>query len=216
MDIIKIFSPVIQILGGKGYGHSVHFQESIDAEGNPIPWITYPAIDYLRGLDARDRRLFEFGAGNSTLFWAKLFKEVVSVEHDKKWHDKVASLLPSNCKLVFRDQESAYLDAIDEQGGMFDVIVIDGGLNRRRMAERAIPKLGTGGFAILDNSDCHVRAAKVLRDAGLIQVDMTGFSPINPFEQTTSFFFRRDFNFQPSGEWQPPKSKWGMQHYVDE
>lgn len=216
MDILKIFTPIIRILGEKGYGHSVHFHESIDAQGNPIPWITYPAIDYFRGLDFRDKRLFEFGAGFSTLFWTKLFKEVVSVEHDKTWHDKIAPQVPANVQLLFRECEDAYLDAIDETRGLFDVIIIDGGLNRRRMAERSIPRLAPDGFIVLDNSDCHVKAAKVLRDADLIQVDMTGFTPINPFEQTTSFFFRRDFRGQPLGQWQPPKSKWGLQHYVDE
>src|SRR5215213_3851569 len=43
---------------------------SIDGHGTPIPWYSYPAIEYLKQLDFRDRTVFEFGSGNSTLFWA--------------------------------------------------------------------------------------------------------------------------------------------------
>jgi hypothetical protein len=99
MDLLNIFTPLIRILGDRGYGHSVHFHESIDAEGNPIPWITYPAMDYLRGLDFRRQRLFEFGAGHSTLFWAQRFREVTSVEHDGDWHAKISALAPPNCRV---------------------------------------------------------------------------------------------------------------------
>lgn len=34
----------------------------IDRDGNPIPWYTYPAIEYLSQFDVTDKDVFEFGA----------------------------------------------------------------------------------------------------------------------------------------------------------
>ncbi|MBI4663445.1 MAG: class I SAM-dependent methyltransferase [Verrucomicrobia bacterium] len=212
-DALKI---LVDVLIAKGYGNSVNNQLSVDGNGDPLPWFSYPAIDYLRGLDLTTKHLFEYGAGCSTLFWASMCKDVVSVENDRAWHAKVSSAAPPNAKVLLREDEASYFDAILEDSARYDVIVVDGGLNRRKMAERSLHRLAPGGFIILDNSDCHVRAAAVLRQADLIQVDMNGFSPINTHETTTSFFFARDFNFKPKGEWQPLKTPWCMKHYVDE
>ena len=42
----------------------------MDRDGNPLPWYTYPAIEYLRQFDYKDKKVFEFGCGFSSLFWA--------------------------------------------------------------------------------------------------------------------------------------------------
>ena len=55
------------------YGHlrSVRAASPVDAAGKPIPWYTYPAIDFLRQLDLSERTVFDIhGSGKSTLFWA--------------------------------------------------------------------------------------------------------------------------------------------------
>jgi len=207
---------VANILVGRGYATSANNKLSLDGAGNPVPWITYPAFDYIRGLDLSQKSIFEFGAGCSTLYWATVCANVLSVESNREWFKKVRDIAPSNCKILLREDEENYLAVILEPPNQFDVIIIDGAFNRRKMAERAIQKLAPGGFIVLDNSDCHVRAAKVLRESGLIQVDMNGFAPGCPSEQTTSFFFKRDFDFQPKGEWQPVKTTWSMGHFVDE
>lgn len=50
-----------------------------------IPWITLLAIEFLeKHLDV-NMKVFEYGSGGSTLFFAKRVKEVISVEHDPKW-----------------------------------------------------------------------------------------------------------------------------------
>jgi predicted O-methyltransferase YrrM len=56
----------------------------------PRPWITFGAIHFVESrLDPR-ARIFEFGAGGSTLFWASRAREVYSVEHDPDWSRQVA------------------------------------------------------------------------------------------------------------------------------
>src|SRR6185503_19485637 len=59
--------------------------------------------------------------------------------------------------------------------------------------------LKTGGMIVLDNSDWLPRSAQLLRDSGLIEVDMTGLVPLAGHTQTTSLFFDRAFAFAPRG-----------------
>ena len=82
------------ILGFK-FGHfkSVQRNSSIDQNGLPIPWYTYPAIEYIRQFDYSGKRIFEYGSGNSTLFWANLCFRLVSVEDNKRWYEKIKKKL---------------------------------------------------------------------------------------------------------------------------
>src|SRR5690554_2742040 len=68
----------------------------VDAAGLPIPWYTYPAIEYLSALDFRNCAVLEWGCGNSTLFWAARAKTVLSIENDPKWHDEMKQQAPAN------------------------------------------------------------------------------------------------------------------------
>jgi hypothetical protein len=52
-----------------------------------------------------------------------------------------------------------------------------GDFNRKLMAQEALRCLKTEGLTILDNSDCNVKAAELLRNVGLLQVDFHGISP---------------------------------------
>lgn len=111
------------------------------------------------------------------------------MENDQEWYAKIASVAPANCKILFRTDLESYLGALAEQQRTFDIILVDGALNRRRMAEEALKWISKGGFILLDNSDCHVNAAQVLRIADLIQVDFCGFAPAVWHEQTTALDF---------------------------
>jgi predicted O-methyltransferase YrrM len=50
-----------------------------------MPWLTFSAIDFLDKILTSDSKVFEYGAGGSTLFFAKIVDRVVSVEHDVEW-----------------------------------------------------------------------------------------------------------------------------------
>ena len=70
-----------------------------------------------------------------------------------------------------------YVDVIEEFPAGFDVIVVDGaarGLTRLKCARAAVQYLKPGGMIILDNADWLPESARMLRNAGLIEVDMTG------------------------------------------
>ena len=190
------------------YGHlrSVASEKPMDSAGQPYPWYTYPAVEYLKQLDFTGKTVFEYGSGQSTLFWASRAASVASVEHNHEWYVLVGSRIPANCTLVHESESTAYAAAISRFNQQFDVIVIDGlvtGRTRLKCARAAVPHLREGGMIILDNADWLPESAHHLRTAGFIEVDMTGFAPCNDYTSTTSFFLHRAFAFGSRHERQP-------------
>lgn len=199
------------------YGHfsSSHKWSCVDKNGNPIPWYTYPAIEYIKQLDFSGRVVFEYGSGNSTLFWSKNSHQVISIENERQWYEKTSQYASKNIALKLQIDETAYIEEITKHEQNFDVIIVDGSY-RYKCAQVAIKKLNSGGMIILDNSDWWVKTAKLLRDADLIQVDMTGFGPINHYTWTTSFFLHRKFNFRPKSVNQPEHGIGSLKQYAQE
>ena len=185
-----------------GYGHAASWraQVPIDGDGKPTPWYTYSAIAYLSQLDFSENTVFEYGSGNSTLWWGARSKHVVSVESAQAWARKVSqqadSLPVEVLEATGRDE---YVSALDD---VFDVIVVDGDW-RGACAERALTALAPGGLIVVDNADWYPGICAMLRAADLIQVDFSGFGPINPYTSTTSLFLHRDFRARPVGKRQP-------------
>jgi hypothetical protein len=188
----------------RDYAHfrTVVSRSAVDREGNPLPWYTYPAIEFLSQLDFSERSVFEFGSGNSTLFWAGVARRVVSVENDEGWFETVRSRVPRNAEVIFEKDRAELAHVLPRRGERFDVIVVDGP-GRLKCARAALAAVNPGGLIILDNSDWLPESARVLREAGLLQVDMTGFAPICAHVQTTSLFFDRTFNVPPRTGRQP-------------
>jgi hypothetical protein len=189
-----------------GYVRSVSGGMPVDRDGEPIPWYTYPAIEFIRQLDLSDRVVFEYGSGNSTLFWAGVARRVVSVDDDPEWYARMAPRVPGNVELLLEPDLDAFAHSITRYDELFDVVVIDGAARkhtRLKCARAALGHLKPGGMVILDNSDWLPESSHVLRTAGLLEVDMTGFAPINAYTCTTSFYFHRAFNIPPKAERQP-------------
>src|SRR5688572_4811381 len=78
---------VTPVLFSKRTGHfrSSLRARSVDRNGHPIPWYTYPAFDFLAGKDYAGKRVLEFGAGHSTLWWMRRAAEVVGIEGSEEW-----------------------------------------------------------------------------------------------------------------------------------
>lgn len=186
----------------------------IDRDGNPIPWYTYPAIEYLSQFDMSDKEIFEFGCGNSSLFWADRAKKVTSIEDNPTWFQKwKENFIRDNLDIRWRDEGEGYFNAIFEDNKKYDVIIVDG-KRRADCARTAAQALNPGGLIILDDSDRintskeYVDAVNYLKKADLLQVDFYGFCPMNNYTKTTSLFFSRDFRFQSLYTVQPING-WG-------
>lgn len=195
------------ILRDYGWLKSKRAGRCLDARGEPVPWFTYPAIDFIRQLDLRELSIFEYGSGASTLFWAKRARNVVSIEHDVSWFKEISTQTPENTKVILAsDGPEAYAMKIVEHG-KFDIIIIDGtGESRLLCCKLAPVSLNPGGFIILDNSDLWQESAAVLRSSNLIQIDFTGPAPLDRDWFTTSLFLSRQYAIRPIGDHQPHKS----------
>jgi hypothetical protein len=182
----------------KEYGHhqSVLLGKPVDAELNPVPWYTYPAIEYLKQFDFSDKNIFEYGSGNSSLFWASLAKSVTSVEKDASWFEVISKSKPSNLNISLKEKQSEYVNFIENGNILYDLIVIDG-VYRYDCAEVAVKHLSDDGFIIVDNSERYPKLCLDIRNNNLIQVDFFGFGPINYYTWTTSLFFQRGCTLKP-------------------
>ncbi len=202
-----------------GIEKTINEKICVDKDGNPIPWYTYPAIEYLSQFDYSEKLVFEYGCANSSLFWAARAKKVVSIEDNPTWYAKwEKEFHEENLDVRWRDEGEIYENAIFENDESYDVIVVDG-KRRAECALAATKKLAPGGIIILDDSDRintsqeYVRAVQYLKEANLIQVDFYGFCPMNSYTKTTSVFLSRDFDFPTLYRVQPINgigNLWGM------
>lgn len=53
------------------------------------PWMVFTAIDFLKQWLKKDMKVFEYGSGGSTIFFADRVRSVISVEHDAAWYKVV-------------------------------------------------------------------------------------------------------------------------------
>ncbi len=195
------------------YGHdkSKVLGKPVNKDGTAIPWYTYPAIEFLEQFDLSDKTVFEWGCGNSSLFYAARTKAVTSVEHDNTWYDQMLPIIKGNQELKYVPLEG-YPSSIKEFDRKFDIIVIDG-QRRFDCTKEAFPFLRDNGMIILDNSDWFYVSAALLREKyGLFQIDFHGFGPINNYTFTTSVYFTKDFDFPLKEGRRPLNAKGGLLH----
>lgn len=91
---------------------------SLDGNKNTLdderPWICFAAIDFLGSVLTKEMRIYEYGSGGSTLFFAKRVNEVISVEHNPEWFTRVQDRINkkgvTNChlKLFQAEQDPLY------------------------------------------------------------------------------------------------------------
>jgi hypothetical protein len=194
-----------------GQYRSIKRWECIDSSGEPIPWYSYPAIEYIKQLDFSEKTVFEFGSGNSSRFWANRCRSLVAVEDDETWYDKIRTQLPTNVDYRYIEDRDEYINSISGSSDPYDVVIIDGSY-RLACVTPALAKLRDDGFVILDNSDWNEKASQLLRESDLIEVDMSGFGPINHYTTTTSFYFKRNVRLTPAHDRQPMHAIGGLTH----
>lgn len=182
---------------GTGFFRSVFAGLSVDADGNAIPWYSYPALDYLKGRDLSELEVFEFGTGYSTAWFSKHAKSVIGVETQAEWRDKVATMVGKNSTIILAKTKLEYIAAINLHSS-YDIIVIDGDW-RTECASSVLPKLRPGGMIIVDDATGipvtggseftgGKEAAKYFEGCGLLRVDFFGFAPIVHYQKSTAIF----------------------------
>jgi hypothetical protein len=178
-----------------------------------LAWWTYAAMDAVdRHLDelAGAARVFEFGAGASTLWLGRRAGEVHSVEHDPAFHAFLAPLVEPLPHVHVRLVEASvgqaprtpsrrrghehldftdYVGAIDDVPGQFDLVVVDGRA-RVACARRALPRLAPDGVLLLDNAN-RDEYAPIVAHPGLEVRVLRGATPCLPYPTATALVRRR-------------------------
>jgi hypothetical protein len=132
-------------------------------------------------------RIFEYGAGASTAWLARRAGSVISVEHNAIWQRTLRPMLADlgNVQLWERGLDGdAYIGAIDETDGPFDLIVIDG-RRRTECLAHALPRLATGGIILFDDSG-RWRYRHAIKTCGLRERRYFGRSYCVPYPDFTS------------------------------
>ena len=84
----------------------------------------------------QNKKVLEYGSGQSTIEISGKCRSVVSVEHQEDWYNKTLRIIPSNCELMLKKPTLHYVEAPLSKGP-FDIILIDG---RARVACASICK----------------------------------------------------------------------------
>jgi len=180
-------------LRNAGYPLSVRLKRPVRADGSPLPWMTYSVISILEKRLTPDVTVFEFGSGNSTLFFARLVGKVVSVECDKDWYETLRRDLPPNVELILCHpyERDAYLASLTRHQQEFDVIVVDAE-DREGCLRLAPTRLSARGVILLDDADRQAYAAEAARlvALGFKRLDFEGLKPGGIRSYSTAVFYR--------------------------
>jgi hypothetical protein len=176
-----------------GWFKSAQARMPVDKNGDVLPWFTYSMIWFLKAAVRSDMKVFEFGSGNSTLWWAKEVAHVTSVEHSLEWYSTLKPKVPSNvdylyCELV---TDGEYCRTALNTGNKYDVIVIDG-RDRVNCAKNCLNALSDEGVIIWDNSDRvnYQEGYTFLTQNKLKRLDFYGLAPYSSIGHSTSIFYR--------------------------
>lgn len=182
-----------------------------DLVGLDTPWWTFDSIDVVEGhLAARpEARVFEWGSGASTAWLAARAARVIAVEHDPAWADQVRPLLPATVEVrtmppgpadaedAVRSRKSgfegldfgAYVHAIEQTEGGFDLIVIDGRAREACLAP-ALEHLADEGLIVFDNVDRQRYRDAIVQVSGVDVRWTRGLTPCLPYPTRTALIRR--------------------------
>lgn len=184
-----------------------------------LAWWTFEAMEVVEDFlgDRPGARVFEYGSGASTIWLSRRGARVTSVEHDQDWGERMvertradgnigirivppvrstAPRFPSGVAAWRGYDFEQYVGAIDQEPGVFDLIVVDGRC-RAACLERAASRLAEGGLLLFDNSN-RQRYRKALASSSMRRVATRGLVPGLPYPDETTLLFRTSET--PGGE----------------
>ena len=177
-----------------GYFLSAFKMAAVARDGKPLPWYTYPCLDFLRFRDFKGKTILEFGGGQSTLWWANRAKNVITLEGDREWYEKIKNTMPGNVQLHYVSMESMDINVAQVKDVLkskhystYDVIIIDG-LYRYEMIAVALQLLAPNGIIVCDNSEGYDFCGG-FKSSNLSRVDFFGNAPGVVLPHCTSIFF---------------------------
>jgi len=195
---------------------SGHFLSSIqskavDKKNNPIPWYTYSCIDFLQTFNFKNKKILEFGSGQSSIWWSKLSQEVHSLEDNYYYEKKISKLKINNLKVYNCDTYLNNFDKLNFENFFFDIIVVDG-FDRFLSFKKSLDLISKTGIFIFDNSEGYNEPRdnykshpilNMMSEQGFQRIDFYGYAPgvikkhcTSVFHKQTSFINQLNFNIK--------------------
>ncbi|MGN0395729.1 MAG: hypothetical protein ACI4EF_10215 [Coprococcus sp.] len=168
----------------------------LDENNEVNPWLSKPFIDFIRPRLNKNMSVFEWGCGNSTLFWSHNVERVTAIEYNPKWIDKMKNVIGSNAEIRYYplEYDGSYCRAINETNKQYDIVLIDG-RDRVRCARNCVKNLKREGVIIWDNSqrEYYQEGFIFLKEQGFKSLNFSGLFHGVPFrEEETTLFYRPD------------------------
>ena len=163
-----------------------------------IPLLTYEFLDYFNKLSLNDKILVEIGAGDSTLYWAKRFKKVISYEHDPEYYNDLLQKIDrenTEVNLFNKDifKDPIFLKNIESA----DCIIIDNNPNyipRDAFALFIRNNSKSDVAIVLDNSTWNLKAYSDLVNNFFVK-DFPGTNRLKEITVTSLFNVRREMKY---------------------
>lgn len=178
-------------LKNEGFFTSFYRSFPTDTKDQPIPWMNYSVIYFLRSKLNKKLTLFEYGSGGSTIFYMNLVKKVCSLEHNEVFFDFMKESYPQiKDSLFFEGSKELYPKAILNFENLFDVIVIDG-IQRCECLDFALECLSPTGIIIFDDTDrkSYWKKIESLLEENFKELTFVGIKPCGiSFAQTTIIY----------------------------
>lgn len=178
-----------------GWLRSLREEKPVDKNGAELPWMNFSVVAFLQDRLTKELELFEFGSGHSTLFFARLVKNVTSVECDEAWFKILKAKLPANAELWLEpaNTDAGYCRAVHRQGRKYDVVIVDG-TDRVNCLKQGLEALSDRGVMILDDSRREIYAEGIshVKARGFLALFFEGLKPSGTGTERTTIFYRRE------------------------
>lgn len=192
--ILEVYFFSKKYLKPKGWFESRYLHQPIDSNSLPLPWFTYSSIHFIeQKLTIKPMRVFEFGSGNSTLWFSSKVENIVSIENNEDFYLKMKKKLSliNNVSYSLNELNNNYSSKILEYENEFDIVIIDG-RERVKCTKNSIKALRENGVIIFDNSDRikYEEAYSYLAKLQFKKIDFKGVGPISHSEWQTTIYYR--------------------------
>ncbi len=178
-----------------GWINSFRQEKPVDKDNNPLPWVTYSFIDFIVNRLNNTMEIFEFGSGNSTLWYSSKVNTVTSVEHDSIWFEKIKENMPENVninykELIYNGEYSNFSNTLEKK---FDIVIVDG-RDRVNCMKNAIYSIKENGVIVLDDSEReqYRKGIDFLLNNDFKKIDFWGISPGLFYKKNTTVFYKNN------------------------
>jgi hypothetical protein len=177
-----------------GYLDSVVWNKPIHKKYGEVPWMNYAFIEFLSTKDLANISVLEVGGGNSTLFWAKRVKRVVTFETDPNWFSHLRrKVAPHNNVSLIDTFTTESFDQPNVKLNAIDMVIIDG-LERLKIMKLVLEKYKNLGVIVFDDTHAtkYKDAFRLAKDEGFKELTFTGLKPSRFGKFSTTLFYRKN------------------------